>query len=459
MGQSPQEKLYNAVRENKLSAIEQFIKQGVDLDVPFSKADDDSQSTALSIAAILDKVDAARLLLEAGADVNAMDIAARKPIKDFLYHLRNPLIYAATHPSSRMVKLLIDHGADLKVRCSWGHGPLYAAVNTYDGKETLRTVEVFLAAGLKSALKPELQGAILHGAIAKGSLYCRGLIALLVAHGADPNQFDKQNGWRPLHSAVASDADMSLAELLECGADPTLTAQQSKDSDCSGLTPLEFARKIKANKKIVSLLEGASGKAKVKGKSPANKAKVNASKPKKLLTAAKAWEAIEAGLASKHKSLAKSLVKGATASQVSKMMGKTKIRLTGEVKEFFQRHNGQTGEEGLILDESSGERFRLLSVDQAIKEWEIWQVLDNSGDFEDAEASPDKGVRDAWWHPKWLPMATNTAGDFLCFDISPAAGGKIGQVITLWHDRPNREIAFASVRDMLTKLAEEYSVT
>ncbi|MEZ6087570.1 MAG: SMI1/KNR4 family protein [Pirellulaceae bacterium] len=177
-----------------------------------------------------------------------------------------------------------------------------------------------------------------------------------------------------------------------------------------------------------------------------------------MLTAAKAWDAIEASLAANHKSLAQSLQKGAALPQLSKMMGKTKVRLTGEVKEFFQRHNGQSGGDGLIHDQASDERYILLSVDQVIQEWSAWQDLQASGDFDDAEASPDRGVRDAWWHPKWLPMATNTAGDFLCFDNSPAAGGKIGQVITLWHDRPQRDVVFSSAREMLKVLAETYSV-
>ncbi|MEZ6087569.1 MAG: hypothetical protein R3C05_05995 [Pirellulaceae bacterium] len=65
-------------------------------------------------------------------------------------------------------------------------------------------------------------------AFAAGGLYWRGLIDLLVKHGADPNQIGKRDRWRPLHQAVKIGADKSLAELLECGADPTLAAPNRK---------------------------------------------------------------------------------------------------------------------------------------------------------------------------------------------------------------------------------------
>ncbi|MEZ6087568.1 MAG: ankyrin repeat domain-containing protein [Pirellulaceae bacterium] len=64
MAQSPQEKLYLAVKDNKVDAIKRLIKQGVDVDIPFAKKDDDNGYTALSVAAILGHVQA-RLLLDA----------------------------------------------------------------------------------------------------------------------------------------------------------------------------------------------------------------------------------------------------------------------------------------------------------------------------------------------------------------------------------------------------------
>jgi cell wall assembly regulator SMI1 len=52
-----------------------------------------------------------------------------------------------------------------------------------------------------------------------------------------------------------------------------------------------------------------------------------------------------------------------------------------------------------------------------------------------------KGVKPAWWRPRWIPFMTNGGGDYLCADMDPARGGRAGQVVTYYHDeafRPKR---------------------
>jgi len=457
MAQSAEEQLYNAVRKNNLKAIQKLIDQGIDIDAPYAKDDDDSRHTALSVAAILSRVEVAKLLIDAGADVNALDAPAKKPKANFRYRQRNPLSYAAQAGSSEILQLLLDHGA--KVKPIKGENPLTEAILSCDGKPHFRVIETLVSAGLKPTHESGPKGSSYPGLAVRRDpqFYSRGVVETLVRCGADPNVVCKRHKSLPLHAAISAGNDKGVKELLDAGADPSIAAPKSKNNDWSGLTSLEYALKINAKKKIIALLEQAAAPKRSGKKQTSKTTKKSAGKPKRLLTAAKAWDAIESNLAANDKALLKSLVKGATASQARKLVGKTKIRLTSEVKEFFQRHNGQTGGEGLIVEPSSGERFLLLSVDRVIKEWEVWQDLDQSGDFEAAEASPGQHVRDCWWHPRWLPFAGNTAGDFLCFDNSPARGGKIGQITTLWHEQPNREVAFASIREMLNEVADFYA--
>ena len=460
MPQSATEKLHAAVKKNDVKAIERLIKQGCELNERLAKRDDDSGITALSLAAILSKVPAAEALIKAGADVDARDASPKKPKPNFGYNLRTPLLYASTAGSPEIVQMLLDAGADAKVTEDWGTNGLYSAIMGCDGKPHFKVIEILVKAGLKLT-QPATRKDSAYISLAADKdpyLYKRGLIKTLVDCGANPNVVDKRDKCRPLHLAVKVGANKSVAELLECGADPSLTAPKSKGHDWSGLTPLEYARKIKAKKSIIELLLNSTAPSKTTSNKSAKKAgAAKQSRPKKLPTPAKAWEQIEATLADQQPPLLKSLQKGATPAQISKLIGKTRIRLTSEVKEFFQRHNGQGGSKGLIVDESSGEQFRLLSVDEVIREWSIWQGLDEAGDFEDAGATADKGVRECWWHAKWLPFAANSAGDFLCFDNSPAKGGKIGQVITLWHESSSRDVAFPSIREMLAEVLDYYS--
>jgi cell wall assembly regulator SMI1 len=69
-------------------------------------------------------------------------------------------------------------------------------------------------------------------------------------------------------------------------------------------------------------------------------------------------------------------------------------------------------------------------------------------DFEDVEpVGPVKG--EFWWNPLWIPIATNGGGDDICIDLDPAEGGKVGQIITFWHDWELREVILDSLEEWL----------
>ncbi len=468
MAPNPAKKLYNAIRTDNQATIRRLVDQGIDVNQGWQKAADDSICAPLSIAAILSRAEAARILIDAGADIEALDLPPQKPKPDFNYRLRNPLSYAAQAGCPDIVELLLENGA--RPEPVNDENPLRDAIIYSEGKKHLRVIEVLIAAGIKPTREPGRNGTSYLGFAVRTDpkFYTRGIVETLARCGADLNAACRNQKCLPLHEAITKNNDKGVAELLVAGADPSMAAPRSKSKEWSGLTPLEYAVHKKAKKNIITLLEDAVGTAesgapaatkrkKSKGVNRST-AKKPSSKPTKQLTNAKAWDAIESALAAKNPVLFKSLVKGATAAKAGKLVGRTSIRLTSEIKEFFQRHNGQTGGEGLIVEPGSGESFLLLSVDDAAREWDIWQDLHQSGEFEDAEeVNSDPLVRNCWWHEKWLPFATNTAGDFLCFDNSPAKGGKVGQVITLWHDNPTREITFPNVRDMLNQIAEYYT--
>lgn len=194
-------------------------------------------------AAILGDSQAARLLLEAGADVDAREGSeGRTPlmaacmsrqagpdlVKLLLDHGADPnsvgtrtgdlnrpiLALAASEPTTNLekIRLLIEYGADVQHRCPNGYTPTILAACA--GREDV--IDLLLARGAP------IDGESTYGESALGVLSRTGhfsAIAKLLAHGADPAPLK----WTPLHRAVAIGTVEEIAHLLDAGADPEAT--------------------------------------------------------------------------------------------------------------------------------------------------------------------------------------------------------------------------------------------
>lgn len=94
----------------------------------------------------------------------------------------------------------------------------------------------------------------------------------------------------------------------------------------------------------------------------------------------------------------------------------------------------------------------LLSARQILAQWSIWRGLVASGDLADCEGEPEPGIRGDWYNLKWIPLTYNGGGDHLCVDLDPDEGGRIGQVIRVWHDSPERERVADGVGEWLARV-------
>jgi ankyrin repeat protein len=99
--------------------------------------------TALHLAAFFGQEDAAALLVERGADVNAV---ARNPEL-----VVTPLHSAAAGSHATIVKLLLDAGADVNAAQDGGFRPLHSAAQNDDRE----SVEALLAAGADPTLRTD----------------------------------------------------------------------------------------------------------------------------------------------------------------------------------------------------------------------------------------------------------------------------------------------------------------
>jgi cell wall assembly regulator SMI1 len=131
---------------------------------------------------------------------------------------------------------------------------------------------------------------------------------------------------------------------------------------------------------------------------------------------------------------------GASQADIDKLETLIGKKLPDDFIEFYKIHNGQQqiGCDGIIDSEF------LLSIDDIINQWECWQSLLESGQFQDAgefmTSEPDKGIKNDWWNSLWVPFTYNNSGDHICIDLDPTSDGNFGQVMHMWHDSGNRDL-------------------
>ncbi|HYL76718.1 MAG TPA: ankyrin repeat domain-containing protein [Bryobacteraceae bacterium] len=254
---------YTAIRANDLAKLESMLKQGAS-----ANAKDNHDVTPLMYAAAAGSVEAMKLLIDKGADVNARNMFEStaliwsatdiKKIKLLLDHGadvnavskqgRTTLLLAAlSDHSADIVRLLIAKGANTKVTDKLGMTTLTAAAM---GNDT-ETVKLLIDSNDVNGGAPGMTAALalitdspLAGAAANGNL---AVVKMLLAKGANVNcvstrdkLFQVKNGnillggLTPLLLASAFGPPEVVKALLYAGADVNA-------KDVRGMTPLMLA--------------------------------------------------------------------------------------------------------------------------------------------------------------------------------------------------------------------------
>lgn len=164
------------------------------------------------------------------------------------------------------------------------------------------------------------------------------------------------------------------------------------------------------------------------------------------------WNRIEGWLREHAQPQHKSLAKGATATQVKKLEASLATKLPAEFKDSLAIHNGQKEEVDFIPDDGIGSFF-FLTDKGILDDWNCWNSVQNTGDFDDAKPKAEKAISPDWWNRGWIPFASNGGGDNLCIDVKPTKAGTVGQVIEVRHDDPVRKVLARSFAIWLAQLA------
>jgi ankyrin repeat protein len=251
------EKYYSSIRANDLAGLKSLLDQGASPNTA-----DNRQITPLMYAAEIGSVDAMKMLIDRGADVNAQNafgstalmwsVSEPAKVRLLLDHGaqvntvaksgRTGLIIAAfTNPSAEVVGLLLKKGAKVSVMDERHVTPLSAA--TF-GNDTA-TVRLLLDAGADIETQDTFIGLTpLMNAAGNRNVEA---VKLLLAKGAKVNAVSKTEGlpkiptgtvefggWTPLLMAAAFGPPEAVKTLLDAGA-------QINAQDYRGFTPLMLA--------------------------------------------------------------------------------------------------------------------------------------------------------------------------------------------------------------------------
>jgi len=183
----------------------------------------------LCLAAIAGNIEVARILLDAGVDVDLGDVDES-----------TPLHVAALNRNAEMVTFLLENGADINRRDK--NGGYALSFGASGGDEAV--VQVLLDAGVDlNYWQP--QGLTLYHFAASRNL--RNLTDALLARGDDINQAT-DDGTTPIHWAALRDQADMITYMIANGA-------EHSPADEHGLTPLGLAGQRNAAEAALALIE------------------------------------------------------------------------------------------------------------------------------------------------------------------------------------------------------------
>ncbi|MGE8005592.1 SMI1/KNR4 family protein [Lysinibacillus sp. NPDC093216] len=127
---------------------------------------------------------------------------------------------------------------------------------------------------------------------------------------------------------------------------------------------------------------------------------------------------------------------GATAEEFQLIETTLGITLPEEMKSFYRICNGQVWSQGV---QPFVRNLTLSPISEIIDNWKFLQEEFDPDDLlSDTEYAVE--VKPTLWNEKWIPIAENGGGDYLCLDTDPTEKGVVGQVLYFWHDWGDRTI-------------------
>ena len=158
--------------------------------------------------------------------------------------------------------------------------------------------------------------------------------------------------------------------------------------------------------------------------------------------AAQTWMKVERELHAEAPHLLARLPQGASEALLDTANATFGVALPELVRELYRIHNG-IGMPAYIQrdDYRYASVSYFLSIEDSIEIWNSWKELTQTKHYSDHQVTRVTGaVRADWWNLRWIPIASDNAGSAHCVDLDPAPGGRVGQVVSVWHDHDERSV-------------------
>jgi ankyrin repeat protein len=232
------DKFYSVIRENNLTQLKALLGQRSDAAVADSRG-----ITPLMYAAEIGSLDAMRLLIDQGADVNAQNAFGS-----------TALMWSVSDPAK--VRLLLDHGAQVNTAAKSGRTALIIAAFTNPSAEVVR---LLLAKGAKVDVMDQRHVTPLNAATFGNDT---ATVRLLLEAGADIETPDTFIGLTPLMNAAGNRNVEAAKLLLAKGAKVNAVSKteglpkiQTGTVEFGGWTPLLMAAAFGPPEAVKTLLD------------------------------------------------------------------------------------------------------------------------------------------------------------------------------------------------------------
>lgn len=163
------------------------------------------------------------------------------------------------------------------------------------------------------------------------------------------------------------------------------------------------------------------------------------------------WDRIETWLEANAPDIANALEAGVTEEEIQQTEEAMGLMLPEDVKASYHKHNGFYSGSFLM---GQAIFYDLAGLSGGAQKWkDFWaDLLAREPRIPKHLSGP---LQPVWWHPSWLTLTGDGAGDHWCIDLAPAPGGQVGQIISFSHEIGPTQVIATSFHELLATFADQ----
>ncbi len=129
---------------------------------------------------------------------------------------------------------------------------------------------------------------------------------------------------------------------------------------------------------------------------------------------------------------------------------KSSLQISQDLRQYLLIADGETRKSAGAIG-----NWRLMPINEIQAAWGLLASLSQKGAFSEKRLGASPYLRDAWWHPGWIPIVSSDTGHYFCLDSDPPEPQRTGQVLLYLHDRPERPLVAGSLPAWFDRIARD----